>query len=168
MPWWWHTEADTIEFCDPQVLETDALIYAAGLIRLLSLGERAFDVPALWNSVTARLMELAPRLPRALNLEGLCGSLRESLALWEQSPRGLEQTLRAVRLLNRIRGAARGPHLQDWGDVNEFLPGLSEAARVLQACGTDQRKEVIVLNYALTQRNRLGLLARELSEVMRR
>ncbi|MDR3265620.1 MAG: M28 family peptidase, partial [Synergistaceae bacterium] len=32
MPWWWHTEADTSEFCDPKVFETDARLYMTALV----------------------------------------------------------------------------------------------------------------------------------------
>ena len=85
---------------------------------------------------------------------------------WSQSTRSFEATLKMVRLLNRIYYSARDPHLQDWGDVGDFIPGVSEAARILQRGGLSRRKRAIVHNYAKAQWNRLYLLVRQARDLV--
>jgi hypothetical protein len=160
MPWWWHTEADTVEFCDPQILETDARIYMTGILRLLSQG--TLDANALGNAVVSRLRELEAALPNSLDPSPLRKTLEEAMKSWNAKTHSFETTLRTIRFLNRIYYAARDPHLQDWGDVGDFVPGMSEAARILQRNDLSERKKVIVHNYAKSQWNRLNLLVREI------
>jgi hypothetical protein len=174
MPWWWHTEADTSEFCDRDILNTDARIYMTGILRLLSgtqIRENIFDVPALWQAVRERFVELERLLPReifgsaATKLSALGESLEEGLWVWQSTERSFEESLRMVRLLNRIYYSARDAHLQDWDNGSDFVPGLSEACRALGSLrnkGENGRAEVIIVNYARTQLNRIGLLVREL------
>ncbi|MDR1977866.1 MAG: M28 family peptidase [Synergistaceae bacterium] len=165
MPWWWHTEADTAEFCDPQTLETDARLYMTGLLRLLAEG--GLDVVSLGNAVAGRLRELEAVLPESIDPKPLREALQKAVGRWDANARRFETTLRAARLLNRVHYAARDAYLQDWGDVGDFVPGLSEAARILQRDGLSERQKVIVHNYAKTQWNRLNLLVRELAGLTR-
>jgi hypothetical protein len=174
MPWWWHTEADTSEFCDRDILNTDARIYMTGILRLLSgtpIRKNIFDIPALWQAVRERFVELERLLPReifgsaATKLSALEESLEEGLWVWQSIERSFEESLRAVRLLNRVYYSARDAHLQDWDNGSDFVPGLSEACRALDSLrnkGENGRAEVIIVNYARTQLNRIGLLVREL------
>jgi hypothetical protein len=164
MPWWWHTEADTVEFCDPQILETDARIYMAGILRLLSQGK--LDAGSLGSAVISRLRELEASLPESLDPKPLREALEDVMGRWSEKPHPFEAALKMVRLLNRLYYAARGPHLQDWGDVGDFVPGLSEAARILQRNEPSERKRTIVHNYAKTQWNRLNLLVRQAGELV--
>lgn len=164
MPWWWHTEADTAEFYDPAVLETDARIYMTGALRLISAGDGSpFDVVSLWEAVLERVRVLETSLRPWLDLSPRRRSLAEGLRCWREAPsRPLATSLRAVRLLNRIYYAARDAHLQDWSGGAEYVPGLSESCRLLQGGVATKRAEAIVLHYAATQSNRLGGLASEL------
>jgi hypothetical protein len=159
MPWWWHTEADTVEFCDPQTLETDAQIYMTGVLRLLSEGK--LDADSLGGAVILRLRELETSLSGSLDPRPLREALEDVMKRWGQETRPFEATLGMVRLLNRLYYSARDPYLQDWGDVGDFIPGMSEAARVLQRNDLSRRKRIIVHNYAKAQWNRLDLLIRQ-------
>jgi hypothetical protein len=165
MPWWWHTEADTVEFCDPHVLETDARLYLTGILRLLDDGKP--DAVSLGNAVVARFRELEALLPESLDPGPLREVVAEAMGRWNADERSFETTLRAVRILNRIYYAARDACLQDWGGVDEFIPGMSEAARILQREGLNERKKTMVHNYARVQWNRLNLLVRELADLVR-
>lgn len=171
MPWWWHTEADTLEFCDPDVFETDAKLYMTGLFRLIASGEenknQPFQVEKLWKAVDERLAQLQGELSGAADLSGVRERLGEGLREWRKRERSPEESLRAVRLLNRMWYSARASFLQDWGDGSEFVPGLSEAASLLRSgiSKTDVRKTTIVVNYAKTQRNRLRMLAEGLKRL---
>ncbi len=169
MPWWWHTEADTAEFCDPEILETDARIYMTGILRFLSAADPGpFDVASLWNAVLGRVRELEAALRPWLELTRQRRSLEEGLLRWTgASAPSSRAALRAVRLLNRIHYAARDAHLQDWSGGTEFVPGLSEALRLLLCGGPSERAEVIVLHYARVQANRLSALAAELESLAR-
>lgn len=174
MPWWWHTEADTSEFCDRDILNTDARIYMTGILRLLSgtkIRENIFDVPALWRALRERCLELERLLSpeifenAAPKLSALRENLEEGLRVWQSVERSFEESLRAVRLLNRVYYSARDAHLQDWDNGSDFVPGLSEACRALEALrskGENERAKAIIVNYARTQLNRIGLLVREL------
>ncbi|MDR3231221.1 MAG: hypothetical protein LBT65_07260, partial [Synergistaceae bacterium] len=164
MPWWWHTEADTAEFCDREVFETDARLYMAALVRLLADEREAPRVETLWTEVNERLLRLEADLSPVLDLSGLRGLLQDGLSAWKAKERSLESSLHAVRLLNRVCYSAREAHLQDWVNGNDFIPGLSEAATVLRK-EMPARKRAIVVHYAITQRNRLLLLAEELTHL---
>ena len=160
MPWWWHTEADTADFCDRQVLETDAEVYASGLSGLMEVGEGvSFDVAALCDALRERLKELRGALRPWLDLGTLCAALDGFQDAWrERGSTDLAVALSAVRLLNRMYYAARGPHLQDWSGGADFVPGLSEAARLLRGGAGSDRAQAVLLNYAASQLNRLLLL----------
>ncbi len=140
MPWWWHTEADTADFCDRRVLETDAEVYASGLSGLMEAEGVPFDVAALCGALRERLKELREALRPWLDLGALCSALDGFQDAWRQRGGGdLAAALSAVRLLNRMYYAARGPHLQDWSGGAGFVPGLSEAARLLRrGAGSDR------------------------------
>jgi hypothetical protein len=161
MPWWWHTEADTSEFCDPKVFETDARLYMTALVRLLADERESLRVEELWTAVSERLLRLEGDLSGVVDLSGPRGLLDDGLREWRANARSFESSLRAIRLLNRIGYAARDAHLQDWANGSDLIPGLSEAASVLRG-EPPARKRVIVLHYAATQRNRLFLLAEDL------
>lgn len=161
MPWWWHTEADTVDFCDRRVLETDAEVYASGLSGLMEAGEGVpLDVGALCGALQERLKELREALRPWLDLRALCAALDGFQDTWrERGGADLAAALSAVRLLNRMYYAARGPHLQDWSGGADFVPGLSEAARLLLRGTGSDRAQAVILNYAASQLNRLLLLA---------
>ena len=160
MPWWWHTEADTADFCDRQVLETDAEVYASGLSGLMEAEGVPFDVAALCGALRERLKELREALRPWLDLGALCSVLDGFQDAWRRrGDADLATALSAVRLLNRMYYAARGPHLQDWSGGAGFVPGLSEAARLLRRGPGSDRAQAVILNYAASQRNRLLLLA---------
>ncbi len=170
MPWWWHTEADTEEFCDPAILEKDAAVYLTGLSRLLS-GDVLPDVPALGRAVLGRLAEIEAASNGTMDLKSLRDLLEDGMGQWKRAASStpspdLSTILRAVRLLNRIYLSARDAHLQDRGGVDAFVPGLSEACVLLRKGGLSPRREVIVRHYAETQRNRILLLGRELEELI--
>lgn len=169
MPWWWHTEADTAEFCDPKILEADAALYVTAALRLLSVERSAFDISALWDAVLERVRELESALRPWLDLAPRRRALEEGRRGWLRAPSlPFSMELRAVRLLNRIFYAARDAHLQDWSGGSEFVPGLSEALRVLRRGVENPRAETIVVHYAGVQSNRLGALASELASLVGR
>ena len=75
MNWWWHTEADTVETADRDVLALDTRIYAATLARLCSgpvlpftLADAAREIDALladYEKQAAGRFDLSPARARA-------------------------------------------------------------------------------------------------------
>ncbi len=57
MNWWWHTEADTVETADADVLALDTTIYAATLARVCG-------GPVLPFTLAASAREIATLLER--------------------------------------------------------------------------------------------------------
>jgi N-acetylated-alpha-linked acidic dipeptidase len=57
--WWWHTEEDTIDKCEAQVLAADTRIYALATWRLCTAERLPLDMAPLARELQARLTELA-------------------------------------------------------------------------------------------------------------
>jgi N-acetylated-alpha-linked acidic dipeptidase len=85
MNWWWHTEADTIETADRDVLALDTRIYAATLARLCAgpvlpytLAGAAREIVALladYEGRAAGRLDLAAARARAEEAAGTCAAL---------------------------------------------------------------------------------------------
>jgi N-acetylated-alpha-linked acidic dipeptidase len=97
MNWWWHTESDTVETADRDVLELDTRIYAATLARLcggpvlpFTLADAARemdDILANYEAQAAGRFDLTPARQRAAeairaaeSLDARAAALRESNA----------------------------------------------------------------------------------------
>ncbi|NLL37655.1 MAG: M28 family peptidase [Fretibacterium sp.] len=166
MPWWWHTESDLVEFCDPEVLGRDAKLYLLGLLRLLAGPEEAFDLPALWEALLGRLGSFSEDFSKSMELNGPRASLQDSLSFWRSRKNCcLKENLPVLRLLNRMYYSARAPWLQDWSGSEGPLPALSEAERLLNEERLSERGHLIVRNYARCQAGRLALMAQELARL---
>ena len=56
--WWWHTEEDTLDKCDPHILEADTRIYALTALRLCNAERLPYDLSALAAEVQRELRGL--------------------------------------------------------------------------------------------------------------
>ncbi len=140
MSWWWHTEEDVMEHVSPEVMKSDARLYALALSRLAAPERFPFNVPALLAALKAELARY----------EGT-ESLRTRL---DALPSRLEPR-RATRLLNRALYTFKGAQQQDWAVPLDLLPGLALARDASPRTG---RAELMIRSFRRAQLNRLSEL----------
>jgi len=68
LSWFWHTEADTLDKIDPEILLTDGRIYTAAVWRLCTLPVLPFDFESTAEEVIGQLTELQKKAGSAFDL----------------------------------------------------------------------------------------------------
>lgn len=160
MPWWWHTEYDTLEFCDRDVLFKDAQLYLLAVWRLLNATDRFPDPLPLWEAVSDEMRGLVEVCPSYLK-SSFCPLTEEFLSLqtkWKQREEALlGERIPVIRTLNRIYLSARTPYQQDWGGGTRYIPGIAEGFAFFNSKHgvRDAKKDVIMENYIKEQFNRI-------------
>jgi hypothetical protein len=90
LPWFWHTEADTVDKIDPNILLTDCRIYTAALWRLCTLPVLPFDFEMTADEMMGQLkavqdnagsaFDLSPALQAAENFKKKAVLLKQKSA----------------------------------------------------------------------------------------
>jgi len=152
LPWWWQTEEDTPDRCDPAVLATDALIHRNMLHELTAAEILPFDLAGMAEDALAGLREYAEAAPDLAEIAWLSTLAEEvRLAARELAARPVADAasrnallLRVTRLLNPVLYHARSNHEYDLGRASRILPGLAPALG-LAALPADEARMARVL-----------------------
>jgi hypothetical protein len=83
MNWWWHTEADTVETADRDVLALDTRIYAATLARLCSAPVLPFTLAAAAREIDDLLADYARQAEGRFDLSPARERAAEAIAVAE-------------------------------------------------------------------------------------
>ncbi|GGJ42961.1 M28 family peptidase [Neoroseomonas lacus] len=153
LAWWWQTEEDTPDRCDPAVLATDALIHHNLLSELTAAETLPLDLVAMLDDVLASLREYAeaaPDLTEIPLLRSLADEVRAAAAALASQPvadaaarNGL--LLRVTRLLNPVLHHARSNHDYDFGRASRMLPGLALALGLAGSAPDEARMARVAL-----------------------
>ncbi len=130
LAWWWHTDQDTIEHMDADVLAVDTLIYRNLVAGLIDAPALPFKPAAMAGDVLAGLRayrEAAPALDDIARLTGLAERLADALAGWTPTAGDDRLLLRLGRHLNPVLYHARSAFEFDLGRASRILPGLAPA-----------------------------------------
>ncbi len=153
LAWWWQTEEDMPDHCDPAVLATDALIHHNLLSELTAAEVLPLDLAETAKDILASLREYAeaaPDLPEIAGLRPLAEGLHTAAAalagrpLTDASARNA-LLLRVTRLLNPVLHHARGNHDYDLGRASRMLPGLAPALGLAALPPDEARMARVVL-----------------------
>jgi hypothetical protein len=144
--WWWHTDEDTLDKCDPQILEDDTRVYALTALRLCNAEVLPYDVAALAAEVQRELHGLQQIAGEAFDLGpalALADALSEKVARLGQA-RDARTTNRAImgviRALNNVNYTANGPFDQDSAVPARPFPSLQGVRRLAGHAGTGSRR----------------------------
>lgn len=130
LAWWWHTDQDTIEHMDADVLAVDTLIYRNLVAGLIDAPALPFKREAMAEDVLAGLRayrEAAPDLEDVARLTGFAERLAAALRNWAPSGADDALLLRLGRHLNPVLYHARSAFEFDLGRASRILPGLAPA-----------------------------------------
>lgn len=144
--WWWHTEHDTLDKADLDVLLADTKVSAAFVVSLANTDKYPYEAAAMARELTGFLSSVAPDVGQRLGMTELVDAARElsdtaiAFDAWardEAAPRTrVNQALRHVtRDLNQLIYAASNRFTHDAADVTPVLgthkaslfPGLNAA-----------------------------------------
>ena len=123
MNWWWHTEADTIETADRDVLALDVRIYAATIARLCTGPVLPYVQAAAAREIAALLANYEAQGQGRFDLAGLRARA--------------EEVIRATESLDTLVAAAIGNNLDP----------ASEAARTIVAAQKAVSRALVPLRY---------------------
>jgi aminopeptidase YwaD len=130
LAWWWHTDQDTIEHMDAEILAVDTLIYRNLVAGLVDAPALPFRPAAMAEDVLAGLRayhEAAPNCEDITRLTGLAERLTEALRGWHPTGADDPLLLRLGRHLNPVLYHARSAFEFDLGRASRILPGLAPA-----------------------------------------
>ncbi|TCR67114.1 M28 family peptidase [Bosea sp. BK604] len=149
LAWWWHTDHDTIERFDADILAVDTLIYRNLLAGLIEAEALPFDCEVMADDVLAGLRyygETAPDLDELTDLGGLAERLDAALGALPEAARGdAGFLLRLGRHLNPILYHARSDFEFDLGRASRILPGLTPALTLASLPPDEARMARVVL-----------------------
>ncbi|HWX48344.1 MAG TPA: M28 family peptidase [Roseomonas sp.] len=134
LAWWWQTEQDTAERCDPAILAMDTLIYRNLVEGLVNAEQLPLDYIGAAADILAALREYAEEtdVPEVAWLTDLARRLQTATARLSASPpadTALRNALllRIGRHLNPVMYHARSDFDFDLGRASRLLPGLAPA-----------------------------------------
>lgn len=110
--WFWHTEHDTLDKIDPDVLATDTKIYLATILRLANSRVLPFDYAATVDEILGALRTYRERAGGAVDLDATIAraeALRAELAAFGERA--------AAAGSNDVRAAAANQALMDLGRI---------------------------------------------------
>jgi hypothetical protein len=133
--WWWHTEEDTFDKIDFDILAGDTALYVSALSRLLTRPIPPIRLASATKELETRLEEwqrkasghvdLSSAVTKAAELDALVQKLDEKLdATASASSEVARRMVRVVRPLIRLTYSERGPYHQDPALEVPELPGL--------------------------------------------
>lgn len=153
LAWWWQTEEDTPDRCDPAVLAQDTLIHHNLVSTLTGAEILPLDLVAMADDVLASLREYAEAAPDLAEipwLQVLAEQVRTAaIALADQAtPDAAARNallLQVTRLLNPILYHGRSNHDYDLGRASRLLPGLAPALGLAALPADEARMARVVL-----------------------
>jgi len=128
MNWWWHTEADTFETADREVLALDTRIFAATVARLCAGPVLPYVQAEAAREVAALLADYEAQARGRFDLAGLRARA--------------EEAIRATEALDTLAAAAIGSNLDP----------ASEAARAIVAAQKGVSRALVPLRYTTGNR----------------
>ena len=172
--WWWHTDEDTIDKIDLDILELDTELYAVALARLLAEDVPPFDIEAETAALLERLVELQETAGMDFDLSRSVDDARtlseraaalatriEEVALmpwrarrWFQRVNVDRALVRIMRPLHRVIHTRSGAFHPDPALSVGVLPGLTPV-RELGLLEVDSRRYGFLLVDLVRERNRL-------------
>ena len=153
LAWWWQTEEDTPDRCEPAELATDTLIHHTLVSALTGAEILPFDLVAMVDDVLASLREYAeaaPELAEIAWLQTLAEQVRTAAAALAGRP-VTDTTARnallmqVTRLLNPVLHHGRSNHDYDLGRAGRMLPGLAPALGLTGLSADEARMARVVL-----------------------
>jgi aminopeptidase YwaD len=138
--WFWHTEEDTFDKIDFEVLASDTRLYLAALSRLLTSSIPPIRLSAETSELKARLIErkaaagshldLSEVFERAEELDGRARALDEKLRAGSSASITdlVRRMVRLIRPVLRVTYQEHGPYQQDPALEVPKLPGLEALA----------------------------------------
>ena len=156
--WWWQTEQDTPERCDPAVLAADLDLHHALVEGMVNADRLPFDFVATADDILAGLrayLEAAPDMPDLTALHGLAQRLRAAAARHLAAHRDRLDTLhlRLARVLNPVMFHAGSRFGADAGRASRLLPGLAPALELAKLAPDEARMARVALR---RQANRIA------------
>lgn len=134
LAWWWQTEQDTPDRCDPAVLAVDMDVHHALVEGLIDAPCLPLDVAAMEGDMLAALREYAQAAPDLDALADLArlaqtfGDAARRLRAFRGDPAELDAIqLHVTRTLNPVLFHASSAFEHDPGRVSRLLPGLAPA-----------------------------------------
>ncbi len=167
MSWWWHTEKDLLEYCDPEILRTDLSLYLLGAFRFLTAPEGNLHRPEkLFESILERLSLLEGRIEASRTLdairEHLLSAARSFEKRREEGRLSWNLQKQVLRKLNQLYYAEKPSYEQDYAVPGDYLPGLSEGISLSAMPLREEHEVLYASRYLQTRKNRLHSLAWEL------
>lgn len=123
MNWWWHTEADTFETADREVLALDTRIFAATVARLCAGPVLPYSQAEAAREIAALLADYEAQAQGRFDLAGLRARA--------------EEAIRATEALDTLAAAA----------IEKDLDPASEAARAIVAAQKAVSRALVPLRY---------------------
>ena len=175
--WFWHTEEDTFDKIDFDVLVGDTQLYVSALSRLLTQPIPPIRLSAATGELKKRLeerkawagehLDLSRALERATELDALARALDERLSRGEASssvPEIVRRMVRVIRPVLRVTYQENGPYHQDPALAVPTIPGLA----ALETLGELPRSDDLygfTRTHLVKERNRLEVhLAQAIAE----
>jgi hypothetical protein len=166
--WFWHTEEDTFDKIDFDILAGDARLYVSALTRLLTSPIPPVRLQAATSELQGRLEErqkwagsrfdLTKAIEKAAALDALARELDARLASYE--PEGqrageiARHMVRVIRPVLRVTYQEHGPYHQDPALEVPTLPGFA-ALETLAALPADSDRLGFTMTHLVRERNRL-------------
>jgi hypothetical protein len=164
--WFWHTEEDTFDKIDFEILAGDTRLYVAALVRLLTNPVPPIRLSAATSELKAHLLERKRWAGSHIDFDGLLEKAdqldSQARALDERlrstaSPSAADIVRRMVRVLRpvlRVTYQEHGPYQQDPALEVPKLPGLAELA-TLGSLPVESDLYGFTRTYLLRERNRI-------------
>ncbi len=164
--WFWHTEEDTFDKIDFDVLANDTRLYVAALARLLASPIPPIRLSAETSGLKARLLErktqggshldLSTVLEKAEELDRRALALDARLRSASSGPAAeiARRMVRVIRPLLRVTYQEYGPYHQDPALEIPKLPGL-EALETLGSYSPESDLYGFIRTYLVRERNRI-------------
>jgi Peptidase family M28 len=130
LPWWWQTEHDTPDQCDPEVLLADTDLHHALVERLVNSAVLPFDFTLVADDFITSLGEYESAAPDFSELKALLGLAQDfrdaAICFHSALPKDADAIfLRASRLLNPVLYHTVSGYFPEHGRALRLLPGLA-------------------------------------------
>lgn len=173
MGWWWHTEEDTLDKVDREILLQDTRIYALAAFRLATAEVLPLQPEAAVDEMLEQIRRLQAQAgnhldlsPAADRLTELRGALRRAAAAGLGPDALNRMALQVIRALTPVNYTISGPFEHDPATPAKALPGLADAPR-LAALSPDSDDYRFLRTRLIRQRNRVAAAAGEALEAVR-
>lgn len=126
--WWWHTEEDTFDKVDRDILWRDLQIHQAWLSRLLNSAELPLDPASYLSQLHSELSQLQSEVDPIFDLQPIAEQLLRLQARFTSGPVSESALRRATGLWHRVRYSASDDFHYDLSYHGGAFPGLQRLA----------------------------------------